>query len=521
MLRYILKRILIFIPTLIIISVVIFALSKIAPGDPVEQKMQGGASAGDTGQLADRQAGEEQYFEVARELGMDLPNFYFQFTGRPQCDTLYKVGRRYEKETLQELSSIYGNWSNVSQYYKGLKSLEIASFNIEKNEDNFEKLRTLRESLNELYREPDEKVITSKLQQIEESINSEQEVTLDSANFIINPETSDTITTSKKQLLVGLTDNFNKANNAFNTMKAEQSGFAKYIPKFVWHGTDSQYHRWIFGNRPWFGKSDDPNKTHGGFLRGEYGVSYSDGRPVWSQLKEALKITFWLNFVAILIIYLVSIPLGVYIAVKKDSLFDRLTTLILFILYSLPGFWIATILIVFFTNSEYGMDWFPGFGLGSNKITSAMGFTEEMGIRLYHIILPLFCLTYGGLAYLSRQMRGGVINTFKQDYIRTARSKGLDENVIIWKHTFRNSLIPVITIFASLFPAMIGGSVIIEIIFSIPGMGKLALDSLFSRDWPILFTVVMFSSILTLIGILVSDILYTIVDPRITFTRKS
>jgi len=256
-------------------------------------------------------------------------------------------------------------------------------------------------------------------------------------------------------------------------------------------------------------------------LRGEYGVSYSDGRPVWSILKEALLITFIINSIAIIIIYLLSIPLGVYIAINKDSLFDRLTTLLLFILYSLPTFWIATILIVFFTNNEYGMDWFPGFGLGSNKINDTMGLFEEMGIRLYHIILPMFCLTYGGLAYLSRQMRGGVINTFKQDYIRTARSKGLDENVIIWKHTFRNSLIPIITIFASLFPAMIGGSLILEIIFSIPGMGKLALDSLFSRDWPILFTVVMFSSILTLIGILVSDILYTIVDPRITFTRKS
>jgi len=521
MLSYILKRVLIFIPTLIIISIVIFVLSKIAPGDPVEQKMQGGASAGDTGQLADRQAGERAYFEVARELGMDLPNFYFQFTGRPQCDTLYKVGRRYEKETLEKLSSKYGDWPNVSQYFKGLKSLEIASFNIEKNEYTFEKLRTLREGINELYREPNEKVIASKFQQIEESINSEQEVTLDSVDFIVNATTGDTITTAKKQLLAGLSSSFAEANNAFNTMKTERSNFAKYIPKFIWHGINNQYHRWIFGNRPWFGKSDDPNKTHGGFLRGDFGVSYSDGRPVWSTLKEALKITFWINFIAIILIYLLSIPLGVYIAVNKDSLFDRLTTLILFILYSLPGFWIATILIVFFTNSEYGMDWFPGFGLGTSKITEAMGFSEEMGIRLYHIILPMFCITYGGLAYLSRQMRGGVINTFKQDYIRTARSKGLDESVIIWKHVFRNSLIPIITIFAGLFPAMIGGSVIIEIIFSIPGMGKLALESLFSRNWPVLFTIVMFSSILTLIGILVSDILYTIVDPRITFTKKA
>ena len=137
--------------------------------------------------------------------------------------------------------------------------------------------------------------------------------------------------------------------------------------------------------------------------------------------------------------------------------------------------------------------------------------------RGYHIVLPVFCLSYGSLAYLSRQMRGGVLTILRQDFIRTARAKGLDEKTVIWKHAFRNSLIPIITIFASLLPAAISGSFVIENIFSIPGMGKIAFEGLIARDYPMVFTVMMFSAFLTLLGTLLADILYAVVDPRISF----
>ena len=138
----------------------------------------------------------------------------------------------------------------------------------------------------------------------------------------------------------------------------------------------------------------------------------------------------------------------------------------------------------------------------------------------YHFILPLFCLTYASFAFISRQMRGGMLNVLEMDYIRTARAKGLKKQVVIWKHAFRNSLIPIITLFANIFPAAISGSFIIEVIFSIPGMGQLTLQAIFQRDYPIVFTVLMFSSILTLVGILIADIMYAFVDPRISFSNK-
>jgi peptide/nickel transport system permease protein len=172
-------------------------------------------------------------------------------------------------------------------------------------------------------------------------------------------------------------------------------------------------------------------------------------------------------------------------------------------------------LVIFTTTDEYGMNWFPTFGLGD--VTPDMNALEVFSERGFHLLLPLFCLIPGRLAYLSRQMRGAVLSIFRMDYIRTARAKGLSEEKVVWVHAFRNSLIPLITLFAGIFPAAISGSFIIEIIFSIPGMGQVAYAALVARDYPMVFTVMMFSAFLTLIGTLVADIMYALVDPRISY----
>ena len=132
----------------------------------------------------------------------------------------------------------------------------------------------------------------------------------------------------------------------------------------------------------------------------------------------------------------------------------------------------------------------------------------------------MVCYTYGGLAFLYRQMRGAMINTLSQDYIRTARAKGLDEKTVLWKHAFKNSLLPIITLFANVFPLVISGAIIIESKFSIPGMGKTAIEAISARNYPMIYTIVMFSAILTMIGYLVADILYAVVDPRISYNKK-
>jgi peptide/nickel transport system permease protein len=173
--------------------------------------------------------------------------------------------------------------------------------------------------------------------------------------------------------------------------------------------------------------------------------------------------------------------------------------------------------VIFFCGGDY-FSWFPAPGVPPIPDDAPWWYALLEGT--YRLILPLFCWTYASLAFISRQMRGGMLNTIGQDFIRTARAKGLDEKIVIWKHALRNSLIPIITLFANVFPLAISGSFVIEYIFSIPGMGKEILEALNARDYPIVFTIMMFTAILTMVGNLIADILYALVDPRISFTGK-
>jgi peptide/nickel transport system permease protein len=250
----------------------------------------------------------------------------------------------------------------------------------------------------------------------------------------------------------------------------------------------------------------------------DFGDSYKDHRPVLEKIGERLPITLELNLISIFLVYLIAIPVGVYSAVHQGSLADRITTVILFILYSLPNFWVAILLIMFLGGGDF-LDIFPVYGITSSGLSGAP-FMTRLGDHLWHLVLPVFCLTYGGLAALSRYQRAGMLEVIRQDYIRTARAKGLSERVVVFKHALRNSLIPIITIMGYLLPAMFGGSVIIENIFSIPGLGQLGFEAVLSRDYPVVLGIATISAFLTLIGILISDLLYVWVDPRITYEAE-
>jgi peptide/nickel transport system permease protein len=245
----------------------------------------------------------------------------------------------------------------------------------------------------------------------------------------------------------------------------------------------------------------------------DFGTSYKDHRPVWDKILERLPVTIQINLISIFIVYLVAIPFGVFSATHPDSTSDRLLTLLFFFLYSLPSFWVAVLLIMLLGGGEF-LDIFPVYGINSIGAEN-LSFLPWLGDRLWHFVLPVFCLTYGGLAFLSRLTRASVLEVVREDYIRTARAKGLSERVVIFKHAFRNALLPLITLLASLLPSMIGGSVIIESIFSIPGMGLLAFEAVLGRDYPVIMAVATISAILTLIGLLFSDIMYAALDPRI------
>ncbi len=249
----------------------------------------------------------------------------------------------------------------------------------------------------------------------------------------------------------------------------------------------------------------------------DFGKSFKDHRPVLEKIKERLPVTLQLSLISIFLIYLISIPIGVFSAIKQDSVADRITTVILFILYSLPNFWVATLLIMLLGGGDY-LNIFPIYGLSSENAASFPLWKWVLD-RVWHLVLPIISLTYGGFASLSRYMRAEMLEVIRQDYIRTARAKGLPEKIVIFKHALRNSLIPIVTLLAYLLPALFSGSVIIENIFSIPGMGKLAFESILARDYPTIMAIITISSFLTLLGILLADIIYVLVDPRISFEK--
>jgi len=250
-----------------------------------------------------------------------------------------------------------------------------------------------------------------------------------------------------------------------------------------------------------------------------FGESFKDSQSVWSKIAERLPVTVRLNLWAIFVVYLVAIPLGIYSATHPNSFGDQVTTLAAFVLFAVPLVWAATMAIVFICGGDFYYLFPPG-GLESLDYSDDWPFWQKFKDHAWHSFLPVVLLSYDGFAGLSRYMRSSMLEVLRQDYVQVARSKGLDEKTVILKHVLRNSLIPQVTILASILPGLIGGSVIIETIFSIPGLGQLGFESVLSRDYPMVMALFTVSAVLTLIGILISDLLLAVVDPRIAFGRR-
>ena len=254
-------------------------------------------------------------------------------------------------------------------------------------------------------------------------------------------------------------------------------------------------------------------------MRLDFGDSYTYRRPVLSIIRDALPITIVLSLLSILIAYLVAIPLGILSAINRHSAGDSIITVILFLLYSLPSFWVAGIMLLTLTGPPF-LNLFPARGLNSEGIllgADGVSFTRWIVDRTWHIVLPVICLTYGSIAFLSRQVRSAMLEAISQDYVRTAMAKGVAWRTVVFRHAFRNSLIPLITISAGILPELITGAIIIESIFTIPGMGIVTLDAIIQRDYPVINAILFLSAFLTLVGILIADLLYAVADPRISY----
>jgi len=249
----------------------------------------------------------------------------------------------------------------------------------------------------------------------------------------------------------------------------------------------------------------------GRFVKLDFGKSFVDGKKVIDKIKERIPVTLTINLLSLLVIVLIAIPVGVLSATRQYSLFDKLTTIFVFMGFSTPTFWLALLLMIVF-GVTLGL--LPISGIQSIDV-SEMGPLDRVIDWIKHLILPVGISAFGGIAGLSRYSRSSMLEVIRQDYIRTARAKGIKESDVIVNHALRNALMPVVTILGLSVPGLIGGAVIFETIFAIPGMGQLFYNSAMARDYPTIMGILVIGAVLTLIGNLIADISYALVDPRI------
>ena len=541
MFKYAIKRILTFIPMLIAISLLSFVISINAPGDPVERLSK---AAGNEGS-AEQQSGASKKIkqELRKKLGLDLPIFYLSITDLAASDTLYKVQDKYHKANLEALTHQSGNWGAVSEYYSSLLALQKAHQIIDAKEivsnDTSLSLNTVNEAANQfgfeigsLLETSDKALVALKFEKMNGLLENHVFLSdLKAPLFNVKQSRENLARNALKDRIArfgeiitnifsqGLRETIRQVKANFAGMGEElvkETRWKTYVPAISWYGVKNQYHLWLLGN----------GKDRKGLLRGDFGISYIDSQPIQSKIWQKVGISFSLSLISIFLAYLISIPIGIYSAYKKDSAADKGMSLVLFVLYSMPSFFVATLLLLQFANPD-NLSWFPVSGIKDPTIwgNHPEWYDSNWDIfnweRIKHqvpfLILPIITYTYSSFAFLSRIMRVGMIDVVSQDYIRTARAKGLGEGKVILKHALRNSLLPIITVFASIFPMAIGGSIIIEVIFSIPGMGVEVFNSILNYDYPMIITVFTLSGFLTMVGYLVADLLYALVDPRISY----
>lgn len=250
----------------------------------------------------------------------------------------------------------------------------------------------------------------------------------------------------------------------------------------------------------------------GKLARLDLGRSFSpDGRPVKDKIKERLPITISLNIIALILEFGLAIPIGILAATRRDTWLDKGITVFVFVGFAVPTFWLALLLMYLF---GVRLGWLPISGLHTLG-SDSWGTLHYLWDMAKHLVMPVMVASFGSLAGLSRYMRSAMLNVISQDYITTARAKGLPERIVIYKHALRNALLPLITLLGFSIPGLIGGSVIFETIYAIPGMGQLFYQGVMSRDYPVVMGILVIGAFLTLLGNLVADLCYALADPRI------
>jgi peptide/nickel transport system permease protein len=492
MLAFLLRRLLLMVPTTLGIALVIFSLYHAAPGDPATV-MMGIGSGGAMGTSEDVAARREAF---KREHGLDR-SLAVQFLNYIGPFNLMRDGHAWFSSPYTERQLVERVTADGQRFLAGLP-LEIAPLpGTERAE-----AESLRQAARQVARGGAEASAALELLRAAERRAWPALLTALKERAQQRGERAAEETERLSAVLTVLT-------RAAPSVPASYSSDPPHLAAIeAWFG-------WYYSAGGGARVQNTGARPYGGLLALDLGREMQTRLPVAQELWKRLKTTLPLSVVAVFLSYLIALPLGIFSARRQGRGIDGLVTVGLFVLYSIPTFWAGLMLVLIFGRNW--LDWLPVVGL-HDKDASSFTRGQYLWDLAKHSVLPIFTLTYGSLAYISRQMRSGLLEVIQLDYVRTARAKGLSEGVVIYKHALRNALIPVITLLATILPILIGGSIIVEQVFDIPGMGKYAFEGLMRRDFGIIMATTLFTGIMTQVGILLSDLAYSWVDPRIRHT---
>ena len=445
---YLIKRIFLIIPTLLVISILVFLLSQLNIQDQLILKAD---------HFKTEKSDPSTFFIQSNfseaQLNLNLPPFYFSIYRKSSSDTLYKVKNEKVKHRLEELSIQTGDWISINNFFSTFK-------------------RTIRNS---------------------ELSNSDKKILLNTFLYGSLKTTKAKIRAHKELVELNIaTESLTKTSNSINN----------YLPAISFNGNNNRYHMWIAN-----------------IINGNFGYSSSNNQQVSERIKSSIGWTLLLSSLSISLALLFAFPSAIYAAIKPNSVLTKFFTNLFYAFYSIPNFWMATMLIVFLASGQY-LNLFPAYGYGQ-PLNGNAPILRVIFERLTHLALPVFCLSYGILAYFFQQIKSAIESELKKGYVITAYAKGMKTKDIIKYQVLKNASFPLITILGKIFPALISGSFVIEYIFAIPGMGKLSVEALFARDYSVLYTILLLTAFLTSIGLLVADLCYYWLDPRMNKTSKA
>ncbi len=487
MIDYLIKRILIMIPTYLGVTLMIWLVMTLAPGEPESTSDAGMGSAGGLGSLSSQESQGENVRIFRRQFNLDRPRFINTWTGlepdevREALEIVHAgVSESNPPERVKKAKRRLDDWSHYA-----VPSLVTL---LERFADDpplqFRTLVTLRNAAYQ-YRAV---YAAGHKPTAEENARADE---IDAENKLLESDA-----------LRWMPD---------ADAETRAAGVAAWQR---WY--EERKHRWDYDT--WesikIGLTDTQfGKYWGNLFKGDLGLSSTTKEPVLGMITSRLKYSLSLAVPAFVIAWVLAVFLGVFSATHHRSATDQTIGVGLFMLYSIPTFVAALVLRRVFSVE---LDWFPTEGFESPNAIERFNTWEHFKDVLYSIALPLITYVYGGLAYISRQARSGMLEVLKSDFVRTARAKGLPERTVIWKHGVRNGMMPIVTLLGTALPVLIAGSVFIETVFNIDGFGNLMVTSIRGKDYNVVMGIQLIVAALTLIGLLLTDLIYAAMDPRIS-----